>query len=96
MEMKNKKFIFNKWVVASTAIFFIFLIIIISGYFLFEKKYNNKIYPGIFIADINMTGKTYKQAEEILNNKIDNISQNGIPFYYDYFQTILFPLISSV
>ena len=96
MTIKNKKFIFNKIVVVLATIFFIFLLIIVGSYFIFEKKYSNKIYPGVFIAGINMQGKTNKQAEKILNNKIDNISQIGIPFYYDYFQATLFPLVSSV
>jgi len=94
--IKNKKFMFNKIIVVLATIFFIFLSIIVGSYFIFEKKYSNKIYPGIFIAGINMQGKTNKQAEKILNNKIDNISQIGIPFYYDYFQATLFPLVSSV
>ncbi len=96
MTIKNKKFMLNKIVVVLATIFFIFLSIIVGAYFIFEKKYSNKIYPGIFIAGINMQGKTNKQAEKILNNKIDNISQTGIPFYYDYFQATLFPLVSSV
>ena len=96
MMIKNKKFMFNKIIVVLATIFFIFLSIIVGSYFIFEKKYSNKIYPGIFIAGINMQGKTNKQAEKILNNKIDNISQIGIPFYYDYFQATLFPLVSSV
>ena len=69
MIIKNKKFMLNKIVVVLATIFFIFLSIIVGSYFIFEKKYNNKIYPGIFIAGINMQGKTNKQAEKILNNK---------------------------
>lgn len=61
---------------------FIFIIIILL-YLFFEQKYQNKIYPGIYLGNINLSGLTILKAENLLNQKIRQIGQNGIIFKYN-------------
>ncbi|OGF26793.1 hypothetical protein A2331_05560 [Candidatus Falkowbacteria bacterium RIFOXYB2_FULL_34_18] len=85
-----------KWPLIIIAIFFIIILLIIGIYFIFEKKFAARIYPGVFIANIDMSGKTKEQAQSLLNQKIDQIKQNGIIFQHEQLKAILFPVISSV
>src|SRR3989339_485318 len=78
-----------KWPLIIIAIFFIIILLIIGIYFIFEKKFAARIYPGVFIANIDMSGKTKEQAQSLLN-------QNGIIFQHEQLKAILFPVISSV
>lgn len=96
MFLNSKKNYLLKWSILILTIFFVILLIPISGYFIFEKKFQNKIYPGIFIADIDMSGKSKEDAQKILNQKIDKLKQDGITFEHEEYKTTLFPVISSV
>jgi len=84
-----------RWLLDMAIIFFIVSIIIISLYLIFEKIYQNKIYPNTFIGDINLSGLTKEQAKNIINNKINKINQTGITFYHDKTQAIISPTITS-
>lgn len=92
---KKKKHI-SKWLVILLAVFFIFIIIPISAYSLFEKKYENRIYSGIYVGKINLSGLNIKQAQFLLNQKVNYILENGIIFKYDNQKTKFSPIISSV
>lgn len=96
MENIEKKINIWKWLSVLGAIFFVTIIFLISFYWIFEKKYANKIYPNIFIGDIAVGGLIQEEAQKKLNQKIDQINQNGIIFSYDYYQATLFPIVSSV
>ena len=91
--VKNKSV---KWLLILVAIFLIFIILIISGYFIFEKCYQNKIYPGARLGNIDLGGMTFEQAKKTINQKVDMINQNGTIFHYHNYQATLLPLISSV
>lgn len=84
------------WLLYSAIIFFIAAIAIISFNFIFEKLYQNKIYPGVSLAKFNLGGKTTEQAMLLINQEINSINQNGIIFIYKTHQKIIFPVISSV
>lgn len=93
---KNKNRLFFKWQFISLAIFFIFLLCCLIAYLAFENKFENKIYPGIFVGDINIGNLEFEEAKKILNKKVDEINQNGIIFTYQNQQTALLPVISSL
>ncbi|MEA1963500.1 MAG: VanW family protein [Patescibacteria group bacterium] len=78
------------------AIFLIIAIILIGFYFSFIYYYKNKIYPGISVGNIDLSGLTDNQAANIINQKIDNINQNGIKFQYHNQETVFLPMIASV
>ncbi len=78
------------------AVFLIIIIILVGFYFAFTNYYKNKIYPGIFVGNINLGGLTGDQATNIINQKIDNINQNGIKFKYHNQETIFLPMVASM
>lgn len=85
-----------KWLLILVAFFVLITAIALGSYFVFEKKYANRIYPGVFIGKIDLGGKTLVEAEKILNDKINSLDQNGIIFGYQNKQTKIFPTLSSV
>jgi len=78
---EEKKFI-PGWLLNSAIIFFIVILLLAITVWVWEKTYENKIYPGVFVAGIDLSGKTADEAEKILNQKIDSFNQRGIDFKY--------------
>jgi len=82
----------------------IILISVFFSYLIFEKKYNDKIYPNIYLNEINLGNLTREQAEQSIYKKVNNINENGIVFYYytdnkdkkAIEKIIVFPIISSL
>lgn len=75
-------------------IFFI-LTLVVFFYYIFDFNYNDKIYPGVYVGDINMGGKNLKEVIGLLNVEIDKINQNGVAFIYEGKESIIHPIISS-
>ena len=91
-----KKSLLGKRFYVAIAIFFILVIILILSYLTFEKIYAHKIYPGIYLGNINLSGYTKAQAKNLLNQKIDYLNQRGLIFRYHNRQATLMPLVASV
>jgi vancomycin resistance protein YoaR len=83
-----------KWLYLA-AIFFILADIIAASYLLFEKIYQNRIYPNVFVGNIDLSGMNPEEAQKILNKKIDEINQAGFKFNNDQDELVLLPIISS-
>ncbi|MCG2697696.1 peptidoglycan binding domain-containing protein, partial [Candidatus Parcubacteria bacterium] len=92
--LKRKRYI-PRWLLDAAIVFFIACLITASLYFIFEKKYQNKIYPGVWIGEINLGGKTVEQAKSLINEEINNINQSGITFYYEKNKAPIMPTIIS-
>lgn len=87
---------FFKWLLILVA-FFVFLgALALASYYTFEKKYAEKIYPGISVGGTDLSGKTQAEAREILNQKINKLNRDGIIFSFQNKQSKIFPTISSV
>ncbi|MFA6306440.1 MAG: VanW family protein [Patescibacteria group bacterium] len=84
-----------RWLLTIAIIFFILLALAASGLFIFDKIYQNKIYPNIFIGPLNLSGKTGEEAKEIINLEINKISQTGVIFSYKDNRTTIMPVIAS-
>jgi vancomycin resistance protein YoaR len=95
MEEKNTKRMLLEWLLALVTIFFTFLFVISIAYIVFEKIYENRIYPNIYIGQLLLGGKTPEEAKLILNEQIDNLHQSGINFYFNNQYTTILPTISS-
>jgi len=78
------------------AIFFILTLINLGLIFVYEKKYEHRIYPGISIANISMSGLNYYQAKSLLNTRVDKIKETGIDFVFDGHRSTIYPTIYSV
>jgi len=92
---ESKKESIRKWLIALGAIFLILLIASFFIYYDVEKNYANRIYPGIYVGNIDFSGLSHEQASMILNQKIEQIKLQGIPFVYQNNKTTLFPVLSS-
>jgi len=84
-----------RWLLYLVVIFFIAVVILVIGILIFEKKYQDKIYPGIYLGEIGLGGQTSKQAEELINQKINLIHQNDINFEYSGREISLMTTVSS-
>ncbi len=84
-----------RWLLILAIIFFILLFLAVSGLFIFEKIYQNKIYPNIFIGTLNLSGQSAEQAKKLINTEINKISQAGVVFSYKDSQTTITPVIAS-
>lgn len=85
-----------KWLSVLSVIFFTIIVLVLSSYFIFENKYKNKIYPGVFLGTIDLGNLSRNDAIALVNKKIDNINQNGIVFHYNTDRATLYPLVSSL
>ncbi len=93
---EKKKKIDLKWLIAPVAIFFIVFVLPVSAYLGYEKLYGGKIYPGVYLGEIDLAGYDSEAAKHELNKRIDKLSQTGIPFIYHNQETVLYPLIASL
>jgi len=84
-----------KWLLYIVAIFFITGIILTASALIFEKIYENKIYPRINLGDINLTGLTAEEAQGLVKQKIEEIDKNGIIFEHNKKEISVIPTISS-
>lgn len=84
-----------QWLPEIAIIFFIVSITLIWLLFAFEKIYADKIYPGIWLGRVDLSGHTKEQAQSIISNTVDQINQSGIIFYYNQEQVTILPTITS-
>lgn len=84
-----------RWLLALAIIFFILLFLTAAGLVIFDEIYQSRIYPNIYIGDLNLSGRSLDQAKKLINEKVDKISQNGIILSYKDSQTTIMPVVSS-
>lgn len=49
-----------------------------GGYYYFQQQYNFKVYPGITVGDINISGLTYLEALDTVERQIEVLEQDPI------------------
>lgn len=79
-----------------SAIFLFLAILFTALYCIFEYKYKDRIYPGVFIGNQNVGGYLQEKLNILFNQRINLIDQQGITFTYHNQKTILLPLITTV
>lgn len=70
------------WLLELAIVFFVLIIFIVCGFWLFEKNHQYKIYQGVWLGDYDLSNKTVDEAKQLINQQIDKISQTGINFSY--------------
>jgi len=93
---EKKKHDVLKWLLRLVAIFFILLATTASAFLVFEKTYQNKVYPGVRLGDIDLSGKTGSQVSYLINQRVNKINQTGIVFTYNKQQVNLMSVVSSI
>lgn len=72
----------KKWAIKSLLVLVVFLLILFSlfCYFDWHKNYRGRIYPGIKINTLNLSGKTPEEAQTLLNENFSLITEAGFLF----------------
>ncbi|MBI2459247.1 MAG: VanW family protein [Parcubacteria group bacterium] len=83
------------WWPALAAIFFIVPALSLAGSLIFDKIYQHKIYPNIFIGRLDLGGRTVEQAKKLINLETNKISQSGVIFSYKNNRAAIAPVIAS-
>lgn len=93
--LKNIAAYIPRWLLITAAVFFGLAILLFLPYWLFDRKYHNKIYPEIYVGDVNLGGKTKQEAKDLLNKELDKYYQTGVIFSLDGKQAAMYPAITS-
>lgn len=90
--MKTKKL-----VITSLSVLAVFLLValILINFFDWKNNYQNKIYPGVKIGSIDLSGKSAAEAQQIINERTANIINSGLIFSYNNKSTTIDPSVSS-
>ncbi len=76
------KKIFNlKTIIVLNSFLFICFLLTLS-LFLYTKSYAGKIYPGVFVRDINLGGKSIDEAREIITQRLEEYNEDNIVLSY--------------
>ncbi|MFW5888217.1 MAG: VanW family protein [Patescibacteria group bacterium] len=84
-----------KWLLVPAAVFFILVGAASATLLYAQDKYQDKIYPGVKISNIDVSGKTKDEASSILNKKITELGKQGIKFKYQDTELSVEPSVSS-
>ena len=83
------------WLLTLAIIFFILPATLTIGSIAFNKTFASRIYPNVYIGNLNLGGKTAAQANRLLNLETDKISQHGVVFSYKNQRTTIKPVVAS-
>lgn len=83
------------WLLTLAIIFFILPTTLTIGSIAFNKTFASRIYPNVYIGNLNLGGKTAAQANRLLNLETDKISQHGVVFSYKNQRTTVKPVVAS-
>lgn len=73
--------------------FIIILVAIVGGSAAYAHTYTNRIFPGVFIGNVDLGGKTTEEARALLEKTIDNLIANGFVFVLNGKQTVVSPTV---
>jgi vancomycin resistance protein YoaR len=71
------------WLLISAASSIGLIFVVIISYFFFQSNYQNKIYPGVFVAGISIGGLDYASAQNKIEEKINTFDQGILVQYND-------------
>ncbi|MFH0818424.1 MAG: VanW family protein [Patescibacteria group bacterium] len=52
-------------------------------YFIWENKYENLVYPNVYVSNQDMSGKTYLEIFNLIDEVKQDYNDNGFIFFYD-------------
>jgi len=75
----------KKWAIKSLLVLVVFLLLglTLKSFFNWRNNYQDKIYPGVKIGSLDLSGKSATEAQEIINEKTSNIINSGLIFNYN-------------
>jgi len=84
----------NLAVVFFIALLILFLTLALLG-FIFQTKYTAKAYPGIYVGETALGGKTEAEVNSFLNSLVAETEKNGILFFHGQSQENIYPSLSA-
>jgi len=73
----------SKLFFAAIIVVFLLLAVFAFGYWRWENKYNDHIYPNSWIGDIELSGLTLEEAEQLISQRIEKIEESGLVFKHN-------------
>ncbi|MFA5420745.1 MAG: hypothetical protein WC280_01820, partial [Patescibacteria group bacterium] len=70
----------NKLIIALSLLFLV--VIIVSACLFFEKKYKNKVYPGVYFNQVSLSGLNESEVRDLINIEINNFDLKGVNIVY--------------
>ena len=72
----------KKWAIKSLLVLVVFLLFvgIFAFYFNWRNNFSNRIYPGVKIGDIDLSGKTPAEAQTLITDRTESIINTGLIF----------------
>lgn len=83
--IKTKRRVF----IAAIVVVFLLLAILMTFYWRWSIKYQNRVYPNTWVGAIDLSGRTLDEARQLINDRTDLIEQSGIKFRYNSKNTVL-------
>lgn len=77
---KTKKLIIR---ICTVLAIFLLLIGFFTIYFNWQKNYHNRINPGVYLGNLDLSQKTALELKKILQEKISTLTENGLTFNYN-------------
>lgn len=77
------------------AIFFVILLSLPVAYLYFENQYSGRIYPGVKLGNLDLSGKNRLEAKTLINQKIDILKDKGVDIVFHKHRETLYPLVST-
>ena len=90
LEQLKQNRLLNLAVVFFIALLLLFLALAIAV-FAFQKTYQEKIFPGVYLGAEKLSGLTMDEASEVLRKKINELENKGVDFYLGKEKETIFP-----
>ncbi len=74
----------------------IFLVLVGGAVAGFEKYYENKVYPRIYLGEESVGGLTFMELLEVIEEQSDEINQEGLKFKYEDDELTVEPVVVSM
>lgn len=91
----KKELAISRWFRLGGIIFFILALLGAGAFFIFERQYAGRVFPGVRLGDLDLGGQTAEEAAALLNKRVDEINQEGFSFVYDGQRAMIPPVLSS-
>jgi hypothetical protein len=82
IQILSLKKIFNLRAIIALNIFLFVCFLATSGLFLYAKTYAGKIYPGVWVGNINLGGKSIDEGRAIITPRLEEYNEDNVVLYY--------------
>lgn len=67
-------------IIIITAAVFLLAIFVLNSYFFWQGNYHDRIYPGVALNTLDLSGKTFDEAKEVIGRQTKKIEASGLTF----------------